>query len=160
MPLHGSLVLKAKPIGVVYELKVFVAETADEKLHKRNSVSLAVRKASGFRHLETSFQSSSINSLSLVIKVISIVTCYIFGIIDTEVNTSMIYSYFIPNQKLYKISHSLRLIRDSYIKLIIKINHSHTHTNTGPICSPREEHQAVLHSRLQGLHTQFRETEP
>ncbi|XP_018017930.1 arrestin homolog [Hyalella azteca] len=34
----------AKPLGVIYELKVFVAETPDEKLHKRNSVSLAVRK--------------------------------------------------------------------------------------------------------------------
>ncbi|KAF2368461.1 Arrestin-like N-terminal [Trinorchestia longiramus] len=34
----------AKPLGVIYELKVFVADTPDEKLHKRNSVSLAVRK--------------------------------------------------------------------------------------------------------------------
>lgn len=34
----------AKPLGVIYELKVFVADSADEKLHKRNSVTLAVRK--------------------------------------------------------------------------------------------------------------------
>merc|ERR1711887_481417 len=34
----------AKPLGVLYELRVFVADSADEKLHKRNSVTLAVRK--------------------------------------------------------------------------------------------------------------------
>jgi len=34
----------AKPLGVMYELRVFVAEKADEKQHKRNSVTLAVRK--------------------------------------------------------------------------------------------------------------------
>lgn len=34
----------SKPLGVIYELKVFVADTADEKIHKRNSVTLAVRK--------------------------------------------------------------------------------------------------------------------
>jgi len=34
----------ARPLGVMYELKVFVADYADEKLHKRNSVTLAVRK--------------------------------------------------------------------------------------------------------------------
>lgn len=34
----------AKPLGVIYELKVFVAESPDEKQHKRNSVTLAVRK--------------------------------------------------------------------------------------------------------------------
>jgi len=33
-----------KPLGVMYELRVFVAERADEKQHKRNSVTLAVRK--------------------------------------------------------------------------------------------------------------------
>merc|ERR1712002_816585 len=30
--------------GVIYELRVFVADTPDEKFHKRNSVTLAVRK--------------------------------------------------------------------------------------------------------------------
>jgi len=34
----------AKPLGVLYELRVFVASRADEELHKRNSVNLAVRK--------------------------------------------------------------------------------------------------------------------
>jgi len=34
----------AKHLGVLYELRVFVADRADEKLHKRNSVTLAVRK--------------------------------------------------------------------------------------------------------------------
>merc|ERR1712183_882975 len=34
----------AKPLGVLYELRVFVAARADEQLHKRNSVNLAVRK--------------------------------------------------------------------------------------------------------------------
>jgi len=33
-----------KPVGVIYELRVFVADTPDEKFHKRNSVTLAVRK--------------------------------------------------------------------------------------------------------------------
>lgn len=33
-----------KPCGVDYELKAYVAETADEKPHKRNSVRLAIRK--------------------------------------------------------------------------------------------------------------------
>lgn len=33
-----------KPIGVIYQLSVFVAENAEEKAHKRNSVNLAVRK--------------------------------------------------------------------------------------------------------------------
>lgn len=33
-----------KPCGVDYELKAFVAETPDEKPHKRNSVRLAIRK--------------------------------------------------------------------------------------------------------------------
>ena len=33
-------------MGVMYELRVFVAEKADEKQHKRNSVTLAVRKVS------------------------------------------------------------------------------------------------------------------
>lgn len=36
--------LASKPLGVMYELRVFVANTADEQLHKRNSVTLAVRK--------------------------------------------------------------------------------------------------------------------
>jgi len=34
----------SKPIGVLYELRVFVADSANEKQHKRNSVTLAVRK--------------------------------------------------------------------------------------------------------------------
>ncbi|CAF0974238.1 unnamed protein product, partial [Didymodactylos carnosus] len=33
-----------KPCGVDYELKTYVAETAEEKAHKRNSVRLAIRK--------------------------------------------------------------------------------------------------------------------
>jgi len=34
----------AKPLGVLYELRVFVADKASETLHKRNSVNLAVRR--------------------------------------------------------------------------------------------------------------------
>jgi len=34
----------SKPLGVLYELRVFVADSATEKQHKRNSVTLAVRK--------------------------------------------------------------------------------------------------------------------
>jgi len=34
----------SKPLGVLYELRVFVADSATEKQHKRNSVNLAVRK--------------------------------------------------------------------------------------------------------------------
>merc|ERR1712098_821049 len=34
----------SKPLGVLYELRVFVADSASEKQHKRNSVNLAVRK--------------------------------------------------------------------------------------------------------------------
>lgn len=34
----------AKPLGVIYELRVFVADNLDEKPHRRNSVCLAVRK--------------------------------------------------------------------------------------------------------------------
>ncbi|XP_026681565.1 beta-arrestin-1 [Diaphorina citri] len=33
-----------KPCGVDYELKAFVGETAEDKIHKRNSVRLAIRK--------------------------------------------------------------------------------------------------------------------
>jgi hypothetical protein len=33
-----------KPCGVDYELKTFVAETNDDKCHKRSSVRLAIRK--------------------------------------------------------------------------------------------------------------------
>jgi len=36
--------ISSKPLGVLYELRIFVANTADEELHKRNSVCLAVRK--------------------------------------------------------------------------------------------------------------------
>lgn len=42
--LHPGNQVSAKPLGVIYELKVYVAEKNDEKPHKRNSVSLAVRK--------------------------------------------------------------------------------------------------------------------
>jgi len=34
----------AKPLGVLYELRVFVADSPSEQQHKRNSVTLAVRK--------------------------------------------------------------------------------------------------------------------
>jgi len=34
----------AQPLGVIYELRVFAADRADDKQHKRNSVTLAVRK--------------------------------------------------------------------------------------------------------------------
>ncbi|XP_076032049.1 arrestin homolog isoform X1 [Oratosquilla oratoria] len=34
----------SKPLGVIYDLKVFVGDNSDEKPHKRNSVNLAVRK--------------------------------------------------------------------------------------------------------------------
>jgi beta-arrestin len=33
-----------KPCGIDYELRAYVAENVDEKLHKRNSVRLAIRK--------------------------------------------------------------------------------------------------------------------
>ncbi|KAB7500467.1 Arrestin-like protein [Armadillidium nasatum] len=33
-----------KPLGVIYELRVYVADNGEEKPHKRNSVNLAVRK--------------------------------------------------------------------------------------------------------------------
>jgi len=36
--------MSSKPLGVIYELKVFVADSPDEQLHKRNSCCLAVRK--------------------------------------------------------------------------------------------------------------------
>ena len=42
-------------MGVIYELKVFVADTAEEKLHKSNTVSLAVRKVSKIYHTRVSF---------------------------------------------------------------------------------------------------------
>ncbi|NP_001301010.1 arrestin, lateral eye [Limulus polyphemus] len=35
---------QGRPLGVEYELKLFIAETEDEKPHKRNSVSMAIRK--------------------------------------------------------------------------------------------------------------------
>ena len=44
--MKAYIILQAKPMGVMYELRVFVAEKADEKQHKRNSVTLAVRKVS------------------------------------------------------------------------------------------------------------------
>jgi len=34
----------AKPLGVIYELRVYAGDRADDKQHKRNSVTLAVRK--------------------------------------------------------------------------------------------------------------------
>ncbi|XP_045599370.1 arrestin homolog [Procambarus clarkii] len=42
--LHPGTEGTAKPLGVIYELKVFVGDNAEEKPHKRNSVTLAVRK--------------------------------------------------------------------------------------------------------------------
>ncbi|XP_050692024.1 arrestin homolog [Eriocheir sinensis] len=42
--LHSGDDDTAKPLGVIYELRVFVGDTADEKPHRRNSVALAVRK--------------------------------------------------------------------------------------------------------------------
>nr|XP_045599371.1 arrestin homolog [Procambarus clarkii] len=42
--LHPGSEGTAKPLGVIYELKVFVADHKEEKPHKRNSVTLAVRK--------------------------------------------------------------------------------------------------------------------
>merc|ERR1711887_20919 len=35
---------ESRPLGVIYELRVFAADRADDKQHKRNSVNLAVRK--------------------------------------------------------------------------------------------------------------------
>lgn len=42
--LHPGSEDSLKPLGVIYDLKVFVGDNTDEKPHKRNSVSLAVRK--------------------------------------------------------------------------------------------------------------------
>lgn len=42
--LHTGKEESAKPLGIIYELKVFVADSGEEKPHKRNSVTLAVRK--------------------------------------------------------------------------------------------------------------------
>ncbi|KAK4329656.1 hypothetical protein Pmani_000009 [Petrolisthes manimaculis] len=42
--LHPGAEGTAKPLGIIYELKVFVAEEPSEKPHRRNSVTLAVRK--------------------------------------------------------------------------------------------------------------------
>jgi len=42
--LHSGDDDTSKPIGVIYELRVFVGDSPDEKFHKRNSVTLAVRK--------------------------------------------------------------------------------------------------------------------
>ncbi|XP_071546353.1 arrestin homolog [Panulirus ornatus] len=42
--LHPGSEETAKPLGVIYELKVYVADNVDEKPHRRNSVTLAVRK--------------------------------------------------------------------------------------------------------------------
>ncbi|KAK3866634.1 hypothetical protein Pcinc_027836 [Petrolisthes cinctipes] len=43
--LHSGEEETAKPLGVIYELRVFVGDNSDEKPHRRNSVALAVRKA-------------------------------------------------------------------------------------------------------------------
>ena len=48
--IHTISCFQDKPLGVMYELRVFVAERADEKQHKRNSVTLAVRKVSDLDH--------------------------------------------------------------------------------------------------------------
>ena len=37
-------VINVQPCGVDYELKAYVADGPDDKLHKRNSVQLAIRK--------------------------------------------------------------------------------------------------------------------
>ncbi|KAK7078647.1 Arrestin (or S-antigen), C-terminal domain, partial [Halocaridina rubra] len=42
--LHTGKEESTKPLGVIYEMKVYVAENGEEKPHKRNSVTLAVRK--------------------------------------------------------------------------------------------------------------------
>ncbi|XP_042239332.1 arrestin homolog [Homarus americanus] len=42
--LHPGSEELAKPLGVIYELKVHVADNSEEKTHRRNSVALAVRK--------------------------------------------------------------------------------------------------------------------
>ncbi|XP_037792611.1 arrestin homolog [Penaeus monodon] len=42
--LHPGTEDAIKPLGVIYDLKVYVGDNADEKPHKRNSVNLAVRK--------------------------------------------------------------------------------------------------------------------
>ncbi|KAK7078648.1 Arrestin (or S-antigen), C-terminal domain [Halocaridina rubra] len=42
--LHSGEEESSKPLGVIYELCVFVGDNADERPHKRNSVNLAVRK--------------------------------------------------------------------------------------------------------------------
>ncbi|XP_047491469.1 arrestin homolog [Penaeus chinensis] len=42
--LHSGDDESSKPLGVIYELRVFVGDNSDEKPHKRNSVTLAVRK--------------------------------------------------------------------------------------------------------------------
>jgi len=36
--------IASKPLGVIYELRIFVGDKADEEMHRRNSVCLAVRK--------------------------------------------------------------------------------------------------------------------
>lgn len=42
--LHSGEEDTAKPLGVIYELRVFVGDNSEEKPHRRNSVALAVRK--------------------------------------------------------------------------------------------------------------------
>nr|XP_053650883.1 arrestin homolog [Cherax quadricarinatus] len=42
--LHPGSEESTKPLGVIYELKVFVADNPEEKPHRRNSVTLAIRK--------------------------------------------------------------------------------------------------------------------
>ncbi|XP_068217100.1 arrestin homolog [Palaemon carinicauda] len=42
--LHTGNEESNKPLGIIYELKVFVGDNGEEKPHKRNSVTLAVRK--------------------------------------------------------------------------------------------------------------------
>ncbi|XP_071546571.1 uncharacterized protein [Panulirus ornatus] len=42
--LHPGSEGTAKPLGVIYELKVYVADNTEERPHRRNSVTLAVRK--------------------------------------------------------------------------------------------------------------------
>merc|ERR1712198_187188 len=42
--LHSGEEQSSKPMGVIYDLRIFVGDHAGEKAHKRNSVCLAVRK--------------------------------------------------------------------------------------------------------------------
>jgi len=55
------------PLGVEYELKLFVGDNKDEKPHKRNSVSMAIRKLQYYNQGQTSKQPSSVVSKGFVL---------------------------------------------------------------------------------------------